>query len=272
MIQIKESNGTKWTIPFDAYPDGIPIAKVGLGSSPVAMLLQWESVAEFVLGLSWIHAMKERNLIGCDFRLAIPFFPGARQDRLNTHGDVLFSAKYFAGMVNALNLASVTVVDPHSEVTPALIDRCHTIKASMCIGADVLDRGYGAVVSPDAGAEKRASQVAKKLNVPLLHAWKTRDLKTGEITGFGMEGASGIIGPSVLVVDDICDGGGTFVGLADVMKEQGLTADLWVTHGLFTAGTVELLKRYQCIFTTDSNRKISSHGNLFVNNFCQSLL
>ena len=111
---------------------------------------------------------------------------------------------------------------------------------------------HTAVVSPDAGAEKRAGKVAKLLGVPLIHGWKTRDVNTGKLKGFGLEGST-IAGP-LLVVDDICDGGGTFLGLADVINARGLQADLYVTHGIFSnaENTAKLLDSYGKVICTDS--------------------
>jgi ribose-phosphate pyrophosphokinase len=111
---------------------------------------------------------------------------------------------------------------------------------------------YAAVVSPDAGAEKRAQKVARKLGLPLLHAWKTRDIGTGNITGFGMEPHGLPKDSLVLVVDDLCDAGGTFLGLADILDANKLRAHMWVTHGLFTKGTEALLKRYGHVYCSDS--------------------
>jgi ribose-phosphate pyrophosphokinase len=190
--------------------------------------------------------------------LILPFVPGARQDRLNPVGDYLFTAKSVAREINMRGFPMVHVLDPHSEVTPALIDRCNVIHAHE-VFSDPGDYGhppwrwttaYSAIISPDSGAEKRAGAVAKKLGIPLIHGWKTRDVATGKITGFGLEQSS--ITGQVLVVDDICDGGGTFIGLAAVIKERGLKADLFVSHGLFSQGTSKLLEHYGRLFTTDS--------------------
>jgi len=108
-----------------------------------------------------------------------------------------------------------------------------------------------AVIAPDAGAEKRAGAVAYRLGLPMLHGWKTRDVHDGRISGFGLERAT--LAPGrVLVVDDICDGGGTFIGLGEVIAKRKLQPDLFVSHGLFTKGTAKLREFYGRIMTTDS--------------------
>ncbi len=240
------------------YPSGEPL--IGFppsGARIEKILLRPTSMLALMGGLFFVDALRERGNDAVD--LILPFVPGARQDRLNDAGDYLFTAKSIAREINARGFRKVTVLDPHSEVTPALIDRCHVIHAYECLktiadapSTAVMVEGvaYAAVISPDAGAEKRAGAVAKLMGIPMIHGWKTRDVATGKITGFGLERSD--VSGRVLVVDDICDGGGTFLGLGNVLKERGLKADLFVTHGLFSQGTSKLLEYYERLFTTDS--------------------
>jgi ribose-phosphate pyrophosphokinase len=213
-------------------------------------------------GLFFVDALMERGQAHTP-ELILPFVPGARQDRLNEEGDYLFTAKSVAREINARGFKHVTVLDPHSEVVSGMIDRCHTVHAHEVIDYGPKDMtafygAYKAIVSPDAGAEKRAGSIARKMRLPMVHAWKTRDVATGEITGFGVESTLNIpalqsVGqPHVLVVDDICDGGGTFVGLAPLLKARGIKCDLLVTHGIFSKGTKDLLTHFEKIYTTDS--------------------
>ena len=97
--------------------------------------------------------------------------------------------------------------------------------------------------------QERAYRIAASLRVPLYHAWKTRDVTSGALAGFGIEP---VRAGNYLVVDDLCDGGGTFIGLADLLDASGARADLYVTHGLFTKGTQALLDRFTRVFCTDS--------------------
>ena len=55
--------------------------------------------------------------------LLIPYFPAARQDRVMVAGESL-SVKVYVDIINAQNYNKVMVFDPHSEVTPALLNNC----------------------------------------------------------------------------------------------------------------------------------------------------
>lgn len=252
--------------PFSyvTYPDGQPLVRPSERTHGInRLLVRPSSVLALMTSLWYVDALRERGLYAPE--LVLPLVPGSRQDRLNPTGDYLFTLKSVAREINIRRFPRVIILDPHSDVAPALIERCEVIHADEIIraagrlpgGIDMPSLGaYDAVVCPDAGAEKRAGHVAKLLSKPLLHGWKTRDVKDGKITGFGLEAVSLFNKPGhtprVLVVDDLCDAGGTFIGLGQILKERGYIADLWVTHGYFSKGTAELTKIYSRIITTDS--------------------
>lgn len=225
------------------YPDRLPLITVrGLAERA---LLRPKSLDTFFAAMFWFDQMAERGLPMPE--LILPYFPGARQDRLNPTGDALFTAKSVAMEINRRGFPSVTVIDPHSDVVPALLDRCRVIPLVDAMHWGTYQDEYTAVIAPDGGAEKRAAKVAQKLGVPLVHAWKTRNVTDGSLSGFGVEplDPEGLY----LIVDDICDGGGTFLGLSEIMNTR---AHLAVTHGVFSKGASALLMNFERIFTTDS--------------------
>jgi ribose-phosphate pyrophosphokinase len=100
---------------------------------------------------------------------------------------------------------------------------------------------YSGIIAPDKGSVDRASAVARDLGLPVYFGEKTRDVETGRLTGFIFPDVH--VGHRYLVVDDICDGGGTFIGLA-ADAPHDVFLDLYVTHGLFTKGTEALSKSF----------------------------
>lgn len=186
--------------------------------------------------------------------LILPYFPGARQDRINKQGDLLFTARTVARIINGTNnISKVKILDPHSDVVPALLDRCRVYNADFVLGHEITFfstlPSYRGIIAPDAGSEKRANKVARLMEIPVYQGWKNRDVKTGALSGFGVI----LDHPGhYLVVDDICDGGGTFLGLASNFFNFGVTADLYVTHGIFSKDMTPLLVAYNKIFCSDS--------------------
>jgi ribose-phosphate pyrophosphokinase len=182
--------------------------------------------------------------------LIIPRIPGARQDRLKWEGDWLFTLKSVARMINDRQFERVITLDPHSMATTALIDRLEVYPVDFNTGFPAVT--YAGVIAPDLGASKRAEEAARQLNVPVFQAGKKRDPETNKLSGFKFYDSL-IPDSHYLVVDDLCDAGGTFLGLADEAKTvYGVTLDLFVTHGLFTKGTSALTQKYETLITTDS--------------------
>jgi ribose-phosphate pyrophosphokinase len=189
--------------------------------------------------------------------LVLPYFPAARQDRVMVKGEPL-TVKIMADMINSLNLNRVTVFDPHSEVTPALLNNCEVIYNYDFIATAIEDIGQNVLLTaPDGGALKKIYKVSEALGgIEVLECSKSRDVKTGHLKGFRVS-ADDLQGKNCIIVDDICDGGGTFMGLAEELKKKN-AGDLYlaVSHGIFSKGFDDLCKHFKGIYTTNSFRDI----------------
>ena len=184
--------------------------------------------------------------------LILPCFPAARQDRVMQKGEPL-SVKVYAQLINTANFASVTILDPHSEVTSALLNNVRVISNHQFVQQCLLQCADYQLVAPDVGALKKAYQLAKFLGgKEVLVCNKKRDTSTGKLSGFTVY-ADDLQGKTCVLVDDICDGGGTFIGLAKELKKKGAGhLILIVTHGIFSKGFEELAAHFQHIYTTNS--------------------
>ena len=184
--------------------------------------------------------------------LLIPYFPYARQDRVCNDGEAL-SVKVIATLINAQNYGSVTVVDPHSPVLVAALDRCYEVGQYTVFGQIKQNWSDWVLVAPDMGAAKKVEDFAKRVRAKdVLYFNKTRELSTGKITGMS---ALGKIDPqeNYIVLDDICDGGRTFIELAAKFNDGGSgKLELAVSHGIFSKGLEVLTDVYDHIYTTDS--------------------
>lgn len=70
------------------------------------------------------------------------------------------------------------------------------------------------LVAPDAGALKKIDAVARAAGVAEYAILsKKRDVASGNLTGFALV-AGDVKDRDVLIVDDLCDAGGTFIGSA----------------------------------------------------------
>lgn len=197
---------------------------------------------------------------GKQLHLVLPYVPYARQDRVCSEGES-HSLKVFCELINRCEFRTVTVLDPHSAVTEALLDNLTVIDQVSLINQNKAfihhyENLPGGIfwVSPDAGANKKTAEIAKYFGCSrFLRADKLRDMATGKILETIVY-ADSLKGLTCFIADDICDGGRTFVELAKALKTKGAArVELVVTHGIFSQGIGNLLDNgIDFIWTTDS--------------------
>ena len=195
--------------------------------------------------------------------LIMPYCPHARQDRVKSEEDV-FTLKYFAEVINSLGFNEVHILDPHSNVCAALIDRVVVVPPLHFIlrGAinKIKDKNL-VLFFPDEGSMKRYSDM---FELPYAFGMKKRDWKTGQIQGLDViDNSIDLKGKTILIIDDICSRGGTFYHSAKALKELGVgDIYLWVTHcentilegEVLTSGLIEKVFTTNSIFTKEHEK------------------
>ena len=207
-----------------------------------------QSSSELMQLLLLVDALKQQFKNIASFELELPYIPYARQDRICNAGEA-FSLKIFCQLINQCGFSAVYVDDPHSDVAPALLDRCvirpqHEILVAHCQTEPSFNAfvEQAQLVSPDAGSNKKMLAVCQALHKnSFIRADKIRDVATGKISETIVY--SDVISGKVLIVDDICDGGRTFTTLAQQLKAKGAEqVGLYVTHGIFAHGKAPLVE------------------------------
>ena len=85
-------------------------------------------------------------------------------------------------------------------------------------------------------------------------------MQTGKLEGFQVY-EEDLKGKTCLIVDDICDGGGTFLGMAKALKAKHAgTLYLAVSHGIFSKNLKALKQTFKAIYTTNSFKDINEKG------------
>lgn len=193
-----------------------------------------------------VDALKQ-SVVNAWIHLTIPYFPYARQDRVCNEGEA-FGLEVMAKLINDLGCEKVTVVDPHSDVLKGLLHRCTIVRQADILAGSVADFRGLTLVAPDAGAKDKTTELAKCLGLDAMFCTKTRDSKTGEITGTNIP--KGIVaGRDCVIVDDICDGGRTFIELAKALKADGVgELSLYITHGIFSKGLGVLREHFKHVY------------------------
>jgi ribose-phosphate pyrophosphokinase len=247
------------------FPDGQPHIKIDVGSAqkldlrtPLRIRSRVDSPAALMLVLFIKNTLDYMEFEHVE--LHISYLMAARMDRVMLDGEP-FSLKVVARMLNGANFKKIKVFDPHSEVTTALIDRSFAVSNHDFV-KDALAEYTGrfgestfCLVSPDGGALKKIHKLAQYLGVErVVECMKERDVRTGALTNFKTM-TDNLDGQTCFIIDDICDGGGTFAGTAAMLKEKGAAkVILIVSHGIFSRGPV--IESVDEVFTTDSFREV----------------
>jgi len=219
-----------------------------------------------------------RNELGdYELHLNIPYVPYARQDRVCAKGDA-FSLSVFARMVNSCNFTSVSVLDPHSKQVEMYIDNIKVYNNFAYVKHMLKKYKIKEfnLVAPDKGATNKINKLAHFLKENsdfsvnnIIQFDKKRDMKTGKIISYDIQKQDKLKpdGFINIIVDDICDGGRTFIEAGKILNDLGSDKNiLFVTHGIFSKGTGELNNYFYSIATSNSlgnNRNIEYVDFLF---------
>jgi ribose-phosphate pyrophosphokinase len=223
-----------------------------IAANPIPDLIELAQLKSALDGVQdWYHRVLE-----------LMYLPYARADRRFVPGDS-HGLQVFGELINALKFDAVYTFDVHSAAAPLRID--NLIDLSPIYHYDQITpiiKELGGpeglcLIAPDKGAQLRYD--LERFG-PVLVGEKLRDQKTGKLSGFK-------ISPGVqrfekgLIVDDICDGGGTFVGLAKEIHRLNpeIELSLYVSHGIFSKGTRALFSEFKTVFISDFSFKGSEY-------------
>jgi len=229
------------------------------------VFLKYTGDESFFKMLLTVDALRRRGMKNLE--LVTPYFPGSRQDRITRFGEPL-TVKVYADIINAQNFTYVSIFDPHSDVTPALINNVNAIKNHQFVSDVIKKIRNFSLVSPDAGSNKKIYELAKHLGGPsVIRADKTRNTLTGEITGTEVY-CSDLNGQTCIIVDDICSGGRTFMELAKKLREKNAGEIILIVSHYEGVANLQHMKEsgIDKIITTNSINELESDDYLEIRN------
>jgi ribose-phosphate pyrophosphokinase len=230
------------------FPGGEPHVKAPLGTGRVLLYLKLRNWNDVGFAALVMDAFERQGRLGPVF---IPYFPAARQDKAD--GRAALSLQVMGRLFGTV---PISVFDPHSA---RLADYVSVARALMPADLDVpIKQDVVGIIAPDAGAESRATQFGRRFypDVPVILATKSRDQQTGRLSNYQLPPLERV--GRYIIVDDICDGGGTFNLLAEAFARRAgelgrpCALELFVSHGIFSKGLDALSPVIAQITTTDS--------------------
>lgn len=241
-------NGYSYTPKFSTFPGGeeyvqLP-GKMPHDSGTVKLEVNIKSSTDLIRLLLLKNAL-DIKYPKATMNLIMPYLPYARQDRVCARGES-HSLKVLTGLINAMNFDSVIICDCHSMAGELLLNNVTNVSQVSLIyyqqeARKLIDR-CDALLAPDAGASKKVLAASTEFNKPTIQCLKNRNANGSvSVTLFG-----DIVGKNIVVLDDICDGGATFLALAQSVEPyEPASISLLVTHGIFSKGKEELFKHYK---------------------------
>lgn len=254
MIKVQDSVGNEVPLKVLTFAGGeqhvqLPERRV-FGPGVFHLTAHLHNAADIMTLLLVTDAIRRKYGADVPITLLCPYLPYARQDRVCADGEAL-SVAVMCNLLNAQNYELIALWDTHSDVAPALLNSVLVVPQRELVLRYIehLPMPKVAVVAPDAGAAKKAFDLARYLKVPFIQGLKHRNVTTGVISGTTIEPTPVPDQTALLVVDDICDGGRTFIELSKVLADSHLrcTQHLYVTHGIFSRGLEPLLKHYKTV-------------------------
>jgi len=271
----KEKSPIQYTV--SDFPDGqqsltIDTKSIILSTDEVEIKSRFNSFRDLELIICATAALK--NLMIEKIHLYIPHCLGGRSDRKFSEGGINYVKNIVAPIINAQEYSGVSIFDPHSDVLEGCIDKFVKMENYILVRNSIEDykmKNPGRefrIISPDAGALKKVYLAAENVGYTdeILIGSKHRDMKTGRITRTEVDLKGTSPNWDFFIIDDICDGGRTFIELAKVINSHVWPYDeyfrgkiyLVVSHGIFSAGLESLLDVFETIYTTDSIKEVNN--------------
>lgn len=175
------------------------------------------------------------------------YLMGMRMDRVMDFNRP-FTLKVITKMLSNSNAENIAVLEPHSDAIygyrfGALYSEKHTRPDNLTVDYQL--------VLPDAGAVERYEYLCTNP----ISCSKVRDTSTGKILEIKIDNPEKLDGRPLMIIDDLCDGGGTFCGIAECFKKIGIPKDrlnISVVHMVNPKGIENLSKNFNHVWFTNS--------------------
>lgn len=237
---------------------------------PGMVTISWrfENEAE-ILTLYYIVSWFRDHFSSLKLYLNLYYVPYARMDRVEDISDV-FTLKYFTNLLNSMNFEEVIVLDPHSRVSGALINRVSVVEPESYLyhALNLITEGKTkkapTILFPDRGAYER--YLSPKLRkcfddfgvTKFLYGEKVRDWKTSNIQTFTVNTRGLVEIDDVLIIDDIITTGGTIEECVKAMDDINAAGKIYVYATFLEKGAFQnqkfawVLDQCEKVITTET--------------------
>lgn len=170
----------------------------------------------------------------------IDYLPYARADRKFEDGNGIPLLNFLDWVRGKYNTkVCINICDIHNPKTLDKYSYINNKTQLQCFKESIafdFKTNYDYIVAPDKGAVEKANTFAEHFETEIGYCEKVRDISTGQIIKSQLPELD-FKDKVVLIPDDLCDGGFTFIKLAEQLKSAGAKqVDLYVTHLIASKG------------------------------------
>lgn len=243
-----EDSDIKYSI--SRFPDGEVQISLGEFShkKQVQVKCRITNAEEFFILMQVLDILDRHEVL---YKVHIYYLMGMRMDRVMDFNRP-FTLKIILNSLKNCNADTVEILEPHSDVyydfrfggkfTELYVEN----SPSNTVWNDFQ------IVLPDAGAKERYEFSYDKR---ILTCSKVRDLTTGKILEIKIDNPEVIGDKPLLILDDLCDGGGTFCGIAKAFNALNIPKErlnIAVAHMVNPKGIKNLSKNFNHVWFTNS--------------------
>lgn len=250
-------------VTVSVYPDGAlgvnisGVSNCTFESATVTVMPENKVAHVIELLMLFFSALRHNKITIKEIALSIPYMPYARADRVFNDGDG-YPLQTFLNSLNAFGFSRIYTIDLHNKnelydmYLPNLIEfqqhELPSLKHALKWG------NYDLIIAPDKGAKPKIKKLYESKvvdSIPLLTATKERD-SNGRIKSVTFDSRYLNIHhvERILIIDDILDGGGTYLPLIETIKalQPKANIDIHVSHLIASDGLSKFAGKFNKIF------------------------
>lgn len=205
--------------------------------------------AEELFLVKQVFDILDRNEVVYD--VFISYLMGMRMDRVMDFNRP-FTLKIVSDILKSSKARSFDVLEPHSGRTVNFLGIKHEPVIEDIIPKEI---SHYQLVFPDTGAKERYEPLFYfGFDPDSIFCSKVRDVKTGKILRIQVDNPEKISDRPMLIIDDLCDGGGTFLGVAEAIRaiKPDAKLSIKVIHMVNPKGIENLSKTFDHVWFTNS--------------------